>query len=263
MEDRSQQRARFITILGLVLAFIAAAGAYIVASSPQQTAVTQEEKVPVVVAVRDLQARQVIQGSDVTVQQFPASVAPATAARTTQEVIGKILVAPVTRNEALTPIRWTSVQGQAAFTVLPPGEELKPDSPHYRAISISVGDASAVGGNVVPGDIVDLFATVNLDPCGKFLPVPPAPCDQTFVTDFQAKVMYESVPILARTGSVYTIRVPDLETVQKLLYLQASGAQLTMVLRAAKDDRIVRTDGTSFPSIYKDFGLQVVRRTTR
>ena len=261
MEDRAKRRARLFTIVGLILALVAAGGTYLYGSSATPAAVVpQEDKVDVVVAVRDLQARQLITASDVTIAKYPAAVAPPTAARDPKEVIGRILVAPVSRNEPLTPIRYTTQQGQAAFTVLPPGEELKPDSPNYRALSITVADQNAVGGNIVPGDVIDLIATVNLDPCAKFLPVPPQPCDPNRVLDFQTKVVYESVPILAKAGAVYTIRVPDLETVQKLYYMQAAGTQLAMVLRAAKDERVVATQGSSFPNIYKDFGYKVVTR---
>ncbi len=250
-----------MTVVGIILALLAAGGTFFIATSAQVAAPPVEERVPVVVAVRDLAARQVIGASDVTVKQYPLAIAPASAAKDTKEVVGRILVAPVGRDEPLTPIRWTTAQGQAAFTVLPPGEELRPDSPHYRAMSVSVADQNAVGGNVVPGDTVDLIATLNLDPIKYFNPPPPAPPDPNRVADFQTKVIFEAVSILAKTGAVYTIRVSDLEMAQKLIYMQAAGAQLSMVLRAAKDDRIVATQGTSFPKIYQDFGFKIVTRT--
>lgn len=261
MEDRAKRRARLFTILGLVLALAAAGGTYLFASQAQTVVPQVEDKVPVVVAVRDLSNRQVIEASDVTVAQYPVAVAPPTAARDPKDVVGRILTSPVARNEPITSIRWTVPQGQAAFTVMPPGETLTPTSPNYRALSITVADSNAVGGNLVPGDVVDLLATINLDPCAKFNPPPPTTCDPRFVTDFQTKTIYESVPILARAGATYVIRVSDLTDVQKLYYMQSSGATLAMVLRAAKDDRVVATTGTSFPLVYKDFGYKKVPRT--
>lgn len=265
LEDRAKRRARLFTVLGIVLALGAAGLTYVVASQGQQQAAPVEEKVDVVVAVRDLQARQVIAASDVTVAKYPITVAPPGAAKDPKEVIGRILVAPVSRNEPITSIRWTVPQGQAAFSVLPPGEELKPDSPNYRVISITVSDSNAVGGNIQPGDTVDLIATLNLDPNAKFNPPPAANAtpDPKFVTDFQTKTIFESLPILAKAGGVYTIRISDLQTAQKLYYLQAAGAQLAMALRAGKDDRVVATQGTSFPSIYQDFGFKVVTRVDK
>jgi len=260
LEDRAKRRARLFTILGLVLALAAAGGTYLFASQAQTVAPQVEEKVSVVVAVRDLQARQIIDASDVTVAQYPIGVAPPTAAKDPKDVVGRILTSPVSRNEPITAVRWTVPQGQAAFTVMPAGETLTPTSPNYRALSITVADQNAVGGNLQPGDIVDVIGTIKIDPCISFLPVPPQACDPKRYADFQAKTIYESVPILARTGAVYTIRVGDLETVQKLYYLQASGAQLAMVLRAAKDDRVVTTTGTSFERVYKDFGYKVTER---
>jgi len=257
LEDRAKRRARLFTILGLVLALAAAGGTYLFASQTQTVAPAVEDKVDVVVAVRDLSARQLIAASDVTVAKYPVSVAPPSAARDPKDVIGRILVAPVARNEPITAVRWTVPQGQAAFTVLPPGEELKADSPNYRVISITVADQNAVGGNLVPGDSVDLIATISLDPCAKFTPIPPQQCPQQRVVDFQAKIIYESVPILAKAGAVYTIRISELQSVQRLYYLQAAGAQLAMALRAPKDDRIVATQGTSFQEIYSTFGYKV------
>jgi Flp pilus assembly protein CpaB len=263
LEDRAKRRARLFTILGLVLALAAGFGTYLFASQAQTVAPQVEDKVPVVVAVRDLSNRQVIEASDVTVAQYPVSVAPPTAARDPKDVVGRILTSPVARNEPITAVRWTVPQGQAAFTVLPPGEVLTATSPNYRALSITVPDQNAVGGNLVPGDIVDIIATIQLDPCQKFNPPPPTPCDPRYVVDFQAKTIYESVPILDRKGTVYTIRVSDLDTVQKFYYLQSASAQLAMVLRAAKDDRVVASTGTSFPRIYVDFGYKVIPRTDK
>ena len=260
LEDRAKRRARLFTILGLVLALAAAGGTYLFASQAQTVAPQVEEKVPVVVAVRDLSNRQIIDASDVTVAQYPVSVAPPSAARDPKDVVGRILTSPVARNEPITTVRLTVQQGQAAFSVLPPGEVLTQTSPNYRALSITVPDQNAVGGNLVPGDIVDIVATVSIDPCAKFLPVPPTPCDPKRIVDFQSKTIYESVPILDRKGSVYVIRVGDLETVQRFYYLQASSVQLAMILRAAKDERVVATTGTSYEDIYKVFGLKVKER---
>lgn len=260
MEDRAKQRARIFTILGVILALAAGGGTYFYASQAQTAAPPVEEKTDVVVATRDLLPRQAVQASDVTIQKFPVSIAPPTAAKKADEVVGKVLVSPVSRGEPLTPIRWTVAQGQAAFTVLPPGTELKPDSPHYRALSITVPDANAVGGNIVPGDIVDIIATVSLDPNKFFTPTPPTPPDPNRVVDFQTKTIFEGVPILAKTATTYTIRVSDLVTAEKFYYLQSAGAQLAMVLRDAKDERVVPTQGTSFPNIYRDFSFKIVTR---
>ena len=260
MEDRSRRRARLFTIVGLVVALAAGALTYFYANTVQTAAPPPEEKGPVVVAVRDLAARQPINASDVTIARYPVALIPATAATDPKEVIGKVLVAPVARGEPLLPIRWSAAQGQAAFTVLPVGEELKPDSPNYRAMSLNIPDVNAVGGNVAPGDLVDFIVTLSIDPLKYFTPTPPAPPDLTRVVDVNAKVILENVPILAKTGTLYTIRVANIETAEKLIYLQAAGGQISMVLRAPKDERIVATPGTNFPVVYRGFNFQVTQR---
>ena len=65
--------------------------------------------------------------------------------------------------------------------------------------------------------------------------------------------------ILARTAAVYTIRT-DAQTAEKVAYLNSSGGQLQMLLRAAQDQRTVVTTGATFGDIYK-FGIKVPTKT--
>lgn len=256
MEDRTRQRARLFTIIGVVLALVAGGGTYLYASSQQSAAPPPEEKGPVIVAVRDLAARQAVSASDIRVEQYPKTVIPPTALTRPEDVVGKILTQPVVRGEPILPHKFAVQQGQAAFSVLPAGEELKPDSPNFRAMSITVADANAVGGNVQPGDFVDILATLNIDPA-KFFTTPP---DPNRIADFSTKIILLNIPILARQGSVYTIRISDLAIAEKLTYLQASGGQTVMLLRAPKDERQPRTTGVTFEAIYRDFGFPTGRR---
>jgi Flp pilus assembly protein CpaB len=261
LEDRAKRRARLFTIVGFILAIAAAGGTYLYGGGQvEQVAPPEEAKVDVVVATRDLSARQQIEAADVTVAKYPATVAPPGAARDPREVIGRVLTGPVARNEPITQVRFATKQGEAAFTVFPPGETLTPNSPHYRAMSISVPDQNAVGGNLVPGDIVDVIVTINIDPHKYFEPTPPAPPNQRNVVDFQSKMALATVSILAKAATIYTIRVGDLDTAQRITYLQASGAQLSLVLRAPKDERVAQTQGASFPTIYLTHGFRVVQR---
>jgi Flp pilus assembly protein CpaB len=260
LEDRSRRRARLFTIVGVVLALVSGGVTYLYANQASQTLPQQEEKAPVVVAARDLAARQAVGASDVTVASYPKSLVPPAALTEPDEVIGKVLTVAVARGEPVLPAKFAQHQGQAAFTVLPAGVELRPDSPSYRAMSINVPDQNAVGGNIVPGDIVDLVATVNVDPMKFFTPAPPAPPDQNRVVDFSSKVILENVSVLAKTNTIYTIRLNDLAMAEKIVYLQTSGATVSMLLRAPKDERVVATGGSGFERVYRDFGFTHTRR---
>lgn len=258
MEDRSRRRARIFTILGLALAFFAAIGTYLYASSAQTAAPPPEEKGPVVVAVRDLAVRQAIAASDVRIEQYPRAIIPPTALTDAEQAVGKVLTQPVVRGEPILQGKFVAPQGTTAFPIVPPGHEFNKDtSPNFRAMSISVPDPNAAGGNIAPGDSVDIIATINIDPAKWFTQTPP---DPNRTADFSTKIILENVPILARQGSVYTIRIEDLAIAEKLTYLQASGGQLVMLLRAPKDDRLPATQGVIFETIYRDFAFPSGRK---
>jgi Flp pilus assembly protein CpaB len=118
-------------------------------------------------------------------------------------------------------------------------------------MSITVPDSNAVGGAVQPGDTVDVLFTLNFDPA-KFLR---QPTPQQGI-DFSAKIILERVPILARLAQVYTIRV-DALTAEKIGYLQASGGQLSFLLRAPKDERASGSLGATFGAVYREFRFVV------
>lgn len=259
MEDRSKRRARLFTIIGVILALAAGGGTYLVATSTQTAAPPPEQRGPVVVAVRDLQARQEVRAADVAVASYPVSLIPPAALTTTEAVVGRIVTTPVARGEPFLPAKFVAV-GTAPFVVLPAGHELEPTSPHFRAMSISVPDSNAVGGNLRAGDMVDILVTVNIDPARFFLPAPPEPPDPLRVPDFSSKVILEHVPILAREGSVYTIRITDLATAEQLAYLQASGGQIALLLRAPDDERLPPTAGAAFENVFQVFGFPTTTR---
>lgn len=260
MEDRTKRRARLFTVVGFVIAAVGGGATYLYASTaaPTQQAPV-EEKGEVVVAARDLPARTSITPSDVTIAQMPRALIPVTAITKTDDVKDKILTVPVARGEFITPTKFQAV-GQAPFTVLPTGVTFDANLPPYRAMSINIPDTNAVGGNIQAGDMVDIIATFNVDPNKFFNPAPPAPADPRRVADFFSRIIMANVPVLAKIGSVYTIRVQDLALAERLAYMQASGVTLMMLLRAPRDERPTNTTGANFPSIYQGFGVQITTR---
>ena len=107
-----------------------------------------------------------------------------------------------------------------------------------------------------PHDIVDLVFTLQFDP-NRFFQRPTP--DQA--TDFSAKIILERIPILARTASVYTIRV-DALTAERIAYLQASGGQMSFLLRAPKDERASGSVGATFADIYENFDIKIPTKIT-
>lgn len=249
-------------ILGVIIALLAGGGTYLVASGSQKEAPPPaEEKGPVVVAARDLAARQAITAPDVTVAQYPKSLIPLNAIVDPKDVAGKVLTVPVSRGEIILPTRFTT-PGAPAFTVVPPTQELTPTgalppgAPNYRILVLSVPDLNAAGGILQAGDSVDIVATVNFDPTKYFL----GPPDPNRVPDVAVRTILENMQILARAGTAYTFRVPEVSLAEKLIYLQQAGVQLTFLLRAPKDERVVNSPGTVFENMYKEFRFPLSKK---
>lgn len=256
MEDRSRRRARLITIVGFLIAVLAGVGAFVLTSGSKPEAPPPVETTDVLVAARDLPPRTALALADLKVQKYPVEIAPATALKKPEDVVGKVVQVPMSAGEPVLPTKFAAA-GAATFTVFPPdkqpaaGQPIPAGTPDYRAISITVADANAAGGAVQPGDIVDILFSFQFDPAKFFTGT-----DPNRVADFSTKVVLQNIPILARTATVYTIRT-DAQTAEKLAYLNASGGSLQMLLRAGQDQRTVTTTGATFVDVYKPFGIKV------
>ncbi len=260
MEDRSRRRARLILILGIVLAFIAAGGTFIVASSKTE-APPVIPTTDILVATRELPPRTQIATTDVKVVKMNSDVVPPGAIRDAKEVVGKVNTVPIGVGEPILPGKFAAAAGQP-WTVFPPnqpiqaGQSIPPGTPNYRVLSITVPDPQAVGGAIQAGDVVDIVYTFNFDP-NKFL----KGTNPDRITDFSAKIVLQNVPILARAAAVYTIRT-DAETAERIAYLTASGGTLQFLLRAAQDQRAVSTTGATFGNTYDQNRLKIPERIT-
>jgi Flp pilus assembly protein CpaB len=260
LEDRSKRRARLILIVGVLLAGLAAAGTFFLASSNTTATTVSAPTTEVLVASREIPQRTTITAGDLRVVKMNTDVVPASAIRAEQQkdVVGKVNVVPIATGEVILLSKFGG-SADKVFTVFPPnvpltaGQALPPGTPNYRAFSITVPDQFAVGGAILAGDIVDIMYTMNIDPTQRFIApqgiVTGSPQD-TRTADFSAKIVIERVPIIARTLAVYTIRT-DAETAERLGYLQAAGAQIHMLLRASQDDRVVRSNGATFGQVYQ------------
>jgi Flp pilus assembly protein CpaB len=165
--------------------------------------------------------------------------------------VGQISVLPIAVGEPILASKLNDPKSPI-FVVIPPtaldaNGNITPQTPNFRALSITVQDANAVGGVLAVGDLVDVVFTMQIDPA-RYIQNP----RQTLVADFNAKIILERVPILARTASVYTIRA-DAITAETLTWLQVSGGQLHLYLRAPRDERASGSQGTTFQDMYDRF----------
>jgi Flp pilus assembly protein CpaB len=209
----------------------------------------------VLVAAREIPAKTTLTSADVKLQEFNVDAKPAAAMSTADLALGKITVQSISVGEPILPTKFTDPK-LPGYVVMPvgfigPDGAPLPNSPNFRAMSITVADANAVGGTVLAGDLVDLVFTLQFDPQTKLQ----RPTPQQTV-DFSAKIILERLPILARLGTVYTIRVDTL-TAERIAYLQSSGGQLAFLLRAPKDERASGSIGATFVDIHSTFGIKI------
>lgn len=259
MEDRSKRRARLVLIVGLLIAVLAGVGTFVLSSGSKSEAPPPVQTTDVLVASHDIPPRTALTAADLKVQKYPVDIAPATALKKPEDVIGKIVQVAISAGEPILPTKFATA-GAATFTVFPPnaqpvaGQPIAAGTPDYRAMSITVADANAAGGAVQVGDIVDVLFTFQFDP-SKFL----TGNDPNRIPDFSAKVVLQNVAIIARAAAVYTIRT-DAQTAEKISYLSSAGGQMQFLLRQAQDQRQAATSGATFGDVFK-FGIKVPTKT--
>jgi Flp pilus assembly protein CpaB len=263
VEDRSRRRARLVLIVGILLAVLGGAGAFVLSSSSGSKVPIAPPVVTtgVVVAARDLPPRTALTAADIRVAQYPTDIAPATALAKAEDVVGKVAQQTITAGEPILPNKLGAAG--VAWTVFPPnalpapGQPIPAGTPDYRVWILTVPDGNAAGGVVQVGDYVDLMLTWTID-AGKFT----GPADPNRLADVLTKITLQNIQILARAGAAYTIRT-DAQTAEQLGYLQAAGVQMTFLLRQAQDQRTVVTQGGTFGPVYKRFNFPIPVKVTQ
>jgi Flp pilus assembly protein CpaB len=247
------RRGKFILAVGLVLALVAGGGAYsLISQAQQQAGQGGLQTSAVVVAAREIPGRKSIEPADLEVRQLPLNDA------TTQGVfaepsalIGLVAGTTILKGQ---PIYANMLSGQTqatGFSIVGPGETISPDSPAWRAVSITVPDERAVGGLAQPGASVDVFVTSTIA-----IPPDVATAGKYF-TDKATKIVYQDMLILAKTSTSYVLRA-SVAVAEEISHLQASGtAAFSFALRPEQDQRQVDTStlGTTTTKIVARYGL--------
>jgi pilus assembly protein CpaB len=229
---RSRLAARILLALGVIIAVVAAVGTYFYAVAARTAPPSEVAMVDVLVAARDIEARSALGASDVKVVQLPRDVAPANALHDANGTAGLITTVRLSANEPVLPTKIASPGSQGNIAVLPPGQTVA-SSLAFRAMSVNIPDANAAGGLIEAGDHVDILYTLAV-----IEPTKP---------DFVGRIVLQDIPVLAKTITVYTLRV-DATTAERIAALQASGGTLQLLLRAPGDARPAGTAGASFTS---------------
>jgi Flp pilus assembly protein CpaB len=227
---RSRLLARILLAVGVLIAVLAGAGTYFYAGAARTATPTDVAMVDVLVATHDIEARSALGANDVKVVQLPRDAAPAAALREASGAAGMITTVRLSANEPVLPTKIAKPGTEGRISVLPPGATVSA-SAAFRAMSVNVPDANAAGGAIEAGDHVDILYTLAVvDPTKP---------------DFVGRIWIQDIPVLAKTITVYTLRV-EASTAERIAALQASSGVISLVLRAPGDTRPAGTAGASF-----------------
>lgn len=234
-QQRSLIILGFAILLGLIAVFIA--NTYLTGVEKQQATV-QEGMVKVAVARVPLEYGTVITPDKIRFVDWPRGSLPAgtfsNAAQLTSVGKTRAVLRPIAANEPILMSRLTGEGGRASLSAV-----LRPE---MRAVAVRIGDVSAAGGFVLPGDSVDVLVTRTMK-AGES-------------SEQIADVLLQNVRVIAidldsndgktdpKVGKTATLEVAQVDA-QKLALAQQVGS-LTLVLRnlADQDNPVVATVGT-------------------
>jgi Flp pilus assembly protein CpaB len=254
----TSRRGRWIAVIGVILAVVAGAAAFFLINEAQQQAGQAGlQRVAVVVAARAIPARKIIEPTDVAVREIPLDQTNAQGiVSTPDKVVGRVPAVAILQGQmVLTNLLASSSEG-GQFSVLGPGESIGPDTPDWRAISMTVPDDRAVGGLLTPNQTVDVFVTASVN----VLTDPEVGLgEEGYYTDKSTKLSYQNMVILAKSGTFYVLKAP-IRIAEEISHLQASGtANFSLALRPEIDTREVDASilGTTTNQVIIRYGLPI------
>jgi Flp pilus assembly protein CpaB len=186
----------------------------------------------IVVAARDIQAREPIAVDSVTLAKIPTSAVPPKSFTRLIDLVGFAAVVPIYKGEAITQNVVTNsdaiTPAQASYLPIPQG---------YIAMQVPTSELQGVGGYPAQGDYIDVIASVNT---GQFSPVNPHSVTKTVFT------------------KLYILRVGPQTTVPRQGQPQGVSSSLTVVLTqcdALYLDWLLQNATLKYTLLsYKDYG---------
>src|SRR5688572_29980215 len=252
------RRGRYIVVVGVILAIVAGGAAfYLISQAQQQAGQAGLQKVSVVVALQTIPARKVIEAADVVVREVPIDETNAQGiVSTPDKVIGRVPAVTILAGQMVTTnLLASSVEG-GQFSVLGPDETVGPDTPVWRAISLTVPDDRAVGGLLTANQTVDVFYTASVN---VLTSSDVGIGEEGYYSDRSTKITYQNMLILAKAGQSYILKAP-IDVAEEIAHLQASGGSgFSFALRPEIDTRQVDASllGTTTNEVIIRYGLPI------
>jgi Flp pilus assembly protein CpaB len=251
------RRGRYIVIIGVILAVVAGGAAfYLISTAQQQAGQAGLQRVSVVVALQTIPARKLIEAADVEVREVPLDPTNAVGiVSTPDKVIGRVPSVAILAGQMVTTNLLASSAEGGQFSVLGPDETIGPDTPAWRAISMTVPDDRAVGGLLTANQTVDVFMTASIN---VLTSSDVGIGDEGYYSDKATKISYQNMLILAKAGTFYILKAP-IDVAEEISHLQASGASFSMALRPDADTRQVDATklGTTTNRVIIRYGLPI------
>jgi Flp pilus assembly protein CpaB len=252
------RRGRYIVIIGVILAVVAGGAAfYLISTAQQQAGQAGLQRVSVVVALQAIPARKLIEATDLEVREVPLDPTNAQGIVSTPDrVIGRVSSVTILAGQMVTTNLLASSTEGGQFSVLGPDESIGPDTPAWRAISMTVPDDRAVGGLLTPNQTVDVFVTASVN---VLTSSDVGIGEDGYYTDKATKISYQNMLILAKAGTFYILKAP-IDVAEEISHLQASGASsFSFALRPDVDTRQVDASalGTTTNEVIIRYGLPI------
>jgi len=252
------RKGRYIVVIGVILAIVAGGAAfYLISTAQQQAGQAGLQRVSVVVALQTIPARKLIEATDLEVREVPLDPTNAQGiVSTPDKVIGRVPSVTILAGQMVTTNLLASSAEGGQFSVLGPDESIGPDTPAWRAISMTVSDDRAVGGLLTPNQTVDVFVTASVN---VLTSTDVGIGEEGYYSDKATKISYQNMLILAKAGTFYILKAP-IDVAEEISHLQASGASsFSMALRPDADTRQVDATalGTTTNRVIIRYGLPI------
>lgn len=246
-KDTERRRRLLLIVVGVLLAAAAGWGAFMLASGGGGGgAATVTE--PVLVAARDIPARQQVTVDDVTIRQVPVDQVLDQSYTEAGLVVGRLTAVQVYADQQMTPNLFATNAADAEFAILGPDEEVTLDSPYWRAVAVEIPSNRAVGGEITAGQHVDLLVSVDiqvltLNPdTGQFEEISTA-TEDGLMSGKSTKITYQDLEVLKADPdeNMYILKV-NLHQAEEIAHVvQEAPDAFMIVLRPETDTRPVDT----------------------
>lgn len=265
-KDNNSRRRKVFLVIGVVLAVASGGAAFYLSSQGTTAEAAPVPKRTIIVAVRDIPARTIIDAGMLTQREVTDDPSVAQAVTDEDLLLGRLTGVTIYANQAMTPNLLATSAAGAEFSILSPTETISPDSPTWRAISILVPAERAVGGHLEIGQRVDLFLSVSVitsvvDETGQLGEAPDLA--NGYQTGESTKITWEDIEVLAIVPDegLYILKV-DLHQAEEINHALASANlgkqfEFSFALRPDGDNRLVDRSGygETFDRIFQQYNL--------